>query len=96
MSNIVSLRPAKHGEGDGPHLSGDFVCGACDHEWTGVAPVGITHAECPKCHRFWGSAKHAVEPKQSWRCNCGEFLFWLTPNGAMCRRCGVISCDWAE
>lgn len=78
------------------HLAGTFVCGACTHEWVGVAPVGQTHVDCPKCGRLWGTAKNAVVPEVSWRCNCGERLFWLTPTGALCRSCGVYSNDWAR
>lgn len=96
MGEIVDLRPAKCEEIDGPHLAGTFVCGACEHEWAGVAPVGTTHMECPKCGRSWGAPKHAIEPEMHWRCKCGEFLFWLTPKGAQCRRCGIISSDWAS
>jgi hypothetical protein len=81
---------------DEPHLAGPAFCGACHHEWSAVAPHGVTHLECPKCKRYWGALKHAVEPDQTWRCNCGEELFWLTPTGAMCRRCGVRSNDWAD
>lgn len=89
--------PGKHTD-DGPHWSGEAMCGACGHEWVAVAPVGDEdHLECPNCNRFWGAAKHAViPPKAVWKCNCGERLFWLTPNGAMCRRCGVVSSDWAD
>jgi hypothetical protein len=82
-------------EDDGPHLAGAAVCGACHHEWEAEAPAGVGHMECPKCRRMWGAFKHAVEPETLWRCNCGELLFWLTPTGAMCRRCGTRSNDWA-
>lgn len=79
-----------------PHLTGPAVCGACQHEWPAIVPVGTTSLECERCKRMWGTFKHQVAPQAAWRCNCGELLFWLTPNGAMCRRCGVISIDWAE
>jgi hypothetical protein len=81
---------------DSPHLAGIAICGVCENEWSCVAPVGYGHLECPKCKRCWGAFKHAVEPELSWRCNCGEKLFWLTPTGAMCRRCGVRSNQWAN
>lgn len=83
---------------DGPHWVGTCLCGACSHEWEGTAPVGTEdHLECPNCKRFWGAAKHAVVPPVSlWGCDCGETLFWLTPKGAMCRRCGEVSSQWAE
>lgn len=85
---------------EGTHLRGEAVCGACDHHWEAVQPTGgDRHLECPKCHSYWGVFKHAVEPpvgSRLWHCNCGETLFWLTADGAMCRRCGVVSSDWAE
>jgi hypothetical protein len=94
MAEIVSL--AEHRDA-GPPLSGTARCGYCSYEWEAVAPVGAVHLECPSCHRMWGAYKHAVEPpKAFWRCNCGEELFWLTPKGAMCRRCGLVSNDWAN
>lgn len=96
MGNIVSFGPKKCDEIIEQHLSGMFVCGACHHEWEDVAPVGTTHVDCPNCGRAWGAAKNAVEPEYSWRCNCGESLFWLTPKGALCRRCGIITTDWAD
>lgn len=99
MSNVIELPSSdKPGEDDGPHWSGECICGACGHEWHAVVPVGDEdHLECPKCHRWWGCAKNAVTPPDAmWRCNCGETLFWLTPEGAMCRRCGIISNDWAD
>lgn len=36
------------------------------------------------------------EGDMCWRCECGSILFFLTPNGAKCKKCGVISNDWAE
>lgn len=98
MAEVLAF-PAAGGvdEADGPHLSGPAVCGWCGHEWAAVAPVGSVHLECPGCGRLWGAYRHAVAPPAAfWRCWCGEELFWLTPRGSMCRRCGVISSDWAD
>lgn len=94
MGDVVPLRCEKVETSDGPHLSGEAICGACGHEWVLVAPVGGQHFDCPKCNRMWGAVKHAIEPETAWRCNCGEQLFWLTPKGAMCRRCGIVPTDW--
>lgn len=100
MGEIVTLPKTAAagggGEADGPHLVGLAVCGACQYEWQAVAPVETTHFDCPRCGRVWGALKHVVEPETSWRCRCGEYLFWLTPTGAMCRRCGTRSNDWAR
>lgn len=94
MGEVVEF--ARRDDAD-EHLSGEAVCGACGHEWQAVASVGVVILECPECNRAFGSFKHAVDPPDDrWQCNCGERLFWLTPRGAMCRTCGVISSDWAE
>lgn len=98
MTDILPFKPRQPPkiETDGPHLEGPAVCGACQHEWEAVAPVGVVILECPKCARMWGAFKHQVEPPTAWHCHCGEWLFWLTPTGAMCRRCGTRSNDWAD
>jgi len=31
----------------------------------------------------------------AWVCNCGSVLFFLTPEGAKCQKCGIVSNDWA-
>jgi hypothetical protein len=92
---LAETKEAKDG-GDGPHLEGEAICGACHHEWRAVSPTGTVSLECPKCNRMWGTFKHQVEPETAWHCKCGEWLFWLTPTGAMCRRCGIRSNDWAD
>lgn len=78
-------------EPDTPHLRGPAFCGACGYEWEAVIPVGQVHIDCPKCNRLWGALKHVVEPPTGsswWTCNCGERLFFVTPSGFLCRRCG--------
>lgn len=82
--------------GDDHHLSGQAVCPKCDHQWVAVAPVGVVNLECPSCHLIHGVFKAAVVPETAWKCNCGNQLFFLTPGGAMCRGCGLISSDWAN
>jgi hypothetical protein len=96
VGDVVELPARKPPDDEGPSLSGVALCGACSHEWNAVAPLGTGHLECPKCARMWGAFKNAVEPETSWQCNCGEQLFWLTPTGAMCRRCGTRSNEWAD
>ena len=31
-----------------------------------------------------------------WQCNCSSHLFFLTPDGAMCSNCGIITSDWCD
>lgn len=96
MADIIPFKCVPVEEVEAPHLSGECFCGACGHEFVGVMPVGLTHIDCPKCKRIWGAMKHVVEPSETWACNCGERMFWLTPKGAMCRKCGIITTDWAD
>jgi hypothetical protein len=79
-----------------PVMVGEAFCGACGAEWEITTQVGTVHFKCPNCRRTWGALKHVCEPEVAWRCDCGETLFWLTPTGAMCRRCGERPKDWAE
>jgi len=88
VSEVVQFKPKT--ERDDPHIAGHALCAACKNEWMAVAPVGTTHLECPACKRIWGTFKHAIEPKIVWHCSCEEQLFWITPSGIMCRKCGEI------
>lgn len=36
------------------------------------------------------------QDEKLWRCNCGHLLFFLTPDGAKCRRCGIICRGWCD
>ena len=36
------------------------------------------------------------ENEKVWRCGCRSILFFLTPEGAKCKQCGIISSDWVE
>lgn len=98
MADVIPFRARAEpvAEAEGPRLSGPAFCGVCGLEWEAVAPVGVMVLECPGCLRLWGAFKNCIMPEHAWRCNCGEQLFWLTPAGAMCRRCGIVSNDWAD
>jgi hypothetical protein len=87
---------AKDGDTTKRHLSGSAFCTGCRHEWVAVAEAGTKVLECPKCRRDFGLYKSPVEPKAKWQCDCGEMLFWLTPDGALCRGCGAIPEGWVE
>lgn len=97
MAEIIDLAARKVAPEDEPHLAGSAVCVACGYEWAGVAPVGTSHLTCPKCDRLWGQFKNVAEPPErshTWRCYCGNELFYLTPAGPFCRGCGIIVRDW--
>jgi hypothetical protein len=87
MADVIPLfgKQEQHGEGKA-------FCLACDHTWHAVAPTGIESFECPACKRFTGHWKFEFYPAvdQSVRqCNCGNQLFYLTPDGHLCANCGV-------
>lgn len=88
MDNVVELRPVV----ETPHGSGDAFCLQCGHTWIAVAPAGETRFECPECHTMKGLWKFEFAPSEgSWvrECNCGNQLFYLTPEGHMCANCGT-------
>ena len=87
MSNVTPIKPRPEQTALGPAF-----CIACDHNWSAVAPTGTTELECPNCHAVKGHWKFEFYPSvgQSVReCNCGNQLFYLTPDGHMCANCGV-------
>ena len=79
-----------------PHLTGEAFCTGCGHHWVAVAEVGTKVLGCPQCQRNFGLFRGPVEPREKWKCNCGEMLFWLTEKGPMCRGCGLIPKEWAD
>lgn len=86
MSDVIPFRPRE------PHLSGAAECSCCRATWQAAAPVGVHTLECPNCGRMTGFFSHAVEPPAGsamWRCDCGNALFWVTPDGVLCRKCGT-------
>lgn len=95
MTNNVFDFPAKPftpADDEGSHGSGEAVCISCKHEWAAVAPVGTTELECPQCARHMGRFKFkwAVPSTTSvWNCNCGNDLFYMTPEGHLCPNCGT-------
>jgi hypothetical protein len=74
------------------HGCGDAFCMSCGHEWVGVAPTGSTFFECGQCHRWTGHWKFGFYPPTDtkvWQCNCGNQLFYMTPEGHLCASCGI-------
>lgn len=72
--------------------AGTAFCIACSHEWQAVVPTGTTEFECPACHTHKGKWKFEFSPavgQQVRECNCGNQLFYLTPEGHMCANCGI-------
>lgn len=76
-------------EPDSPYLTGNARCMSCKHEWIAVSPIGTTWLECPECHAEKGRYQYPVERDGfEWKCNCGNDLFRVTPDGYYCPNCG--------
>lgn len=88
MNNVVEF---KLPEPKDPHGSGDAFCLKCGHEWVAVAPIGVTHLQCPECKTMKGHWKFEFFPKEQMvrECQCGNQLFYLTPEGHLCPNCGI-------
>lgn len=86
MGEVVDFRPQQYG-------AGEAFCLACGHVWAAVVPTGTTAFECPACNRHTGHWKFEFYPGEQdqfvRQCNCGNQLFYLTPEGHLCANCGI-------
>lgn len=75
-------------EDERPHLSGEAVCGFCNHVWVAIRPTGEIdkpppnelYLECPACHAYKGVFRRFVGYSDcpSWTClSCGRHLFTI-------------------
>ena len=74
------------------HGAGEAFCIGCGHTWAAVAPTGTTELECPSCKAHKGKWKFEFYPNPGQMirgCDCGNQLFYLTPDGHMCANCGI-------
>lgn len=72
--------------------AGEAFCIACGHEWAAVAETGTLELECPSCKTMKGKYRFEFQPSPGSlvrECNCGNQLFYLTPEGHLCANCGV-------
>ena len=63
---------------------GEAFCIQCKHTWIATAPTGVVDLECPECGTFKGKYKFEFTPQKGTfvrECNCGNQLFYLTPDG---------------
>jgi hypothetical protein len=95
-SNVVELssarKVAERDVADMPHIFGPAKCVRCGHAWSSVAPVGskVDELECPACHAEAGVLRHVVRNSSPvWICKCGNDLYQLNINGALCVNCGI-------
>lgn len=86
MNNVIPFgQRQQHGEGEA-------FCLGCGQTWRAVVPTGTTRFECPQCHAMKGLWKFEFFPHpdlQVRQCNCGNQLFYLTPDGHQCANCGT-------
>lgn len=88
MTNVVDIRSKL------PHMEGDAVCLDCGAKWVAVTEIGVFYFECPKCGSLKGIFSAPVIPDTAWVCQCGNMFFTITPNHAMCARCGLAQNFW--
>lgn len=89
MSEIVDFAAAK--ENKTPHNYGQARCLGCHHEWTAVAPAGMTVLECPRCETDKGVFLGLVliRDENHWVCQCGNRFFCFTKTQTYCPVCGT-------
>lgn len=90
MSNVVPF--SKKPEPPKQWASGEAFCISCGHRWVAVVETGTKHFECPGCRRHTGQYLFGFMPSEGQlvrSCNCGNQLFYLTPDGHMCANCGT-------
>ena len=87
MSNVIPFGRQVREQ----HGVGEAFCLSCNHTWVATHPTGTTVFECPSCQRVTGRWKFGFSPsvgQQVRECDCGNQLFYLTPEGHMCASCG--------
>lgn len=85
MGNVVSF-PGKEED----YMSGGAKCIHCGHEWVADTPVGVITLKCPECKFLKGAFVCLAEPDERWVCNCGNDLYFISADGCMCSKCGVV------
>ena len=74
------------------YATGEAFCLQCGHEWEARAFTGEVRFECPECHTEKGLFKFQCYPGEGAlvrECDCGNQLFYLTPQGHLCPNCGI-------
>lgn len=87
-NNIINFQ--EYIEENTPHAAGPVKCLICKYKFIVVTPVGELWFECPKCKVEKATWCFPIEKdKNHWKCNCGNWLFYITPEGIYCPNCGV-------
>lgn len=89
MGEVLRLDNQKGAETSSYSL-GEARCLSCGYEWMSVARLGTEWLNCPQCQCLKGKLRYPFEREGlQWRCNCGNELFYLRPEGAFCPNCGI-------
>jgi Zn finger protein HypA/HybF involved in hydrogenase expression len=90
MADILSFKE------NTPHSEGKARCLLCGYEFVLVAPIEGIWFECPKCKVEKAVFKFPMEVTETkhWQCNCGNFLFYVTPEYIYCPNCGSRKYEW--
>ena len=89
---MADVLPFRAREPKKQHGIGEAFCIACGHVWTAVASTGTIDLACPNCSTMKGKWRFEFKPRpgqQVRECECGNQLFYLTPDGHMCANCGI-------
>jgi len=89
MGDVLQFRRR---EPEKQHGTGMAFCIGCGHEWVAVAEAGTTVLQCPECQAHKGKWCFEFYPASGQlvrQCNCGNQLFYMTPDGHMCANCGI-------
>lgn len=93
MADVLAFQrpdPPQPDEPTVPHGAGTALCIDCRHEWEAAVPIGTEWFECPSCHTHKARWKFTFYPSDMVRqCNCGNQLFYMTPEGHLCANCGI-------
>jgi hypothetical protein len=72
-----------------PYLEGACRCLHCQHEWVGVAPIGVISLDCPECRLRRGVfVANVMRNDPHWVCNCGSMIFAINSRFTYCVACG--------
>jgi len=88
MNNVIEFRQIKNKQ----TAEGEAFCLGCGFKWQAQALAGQTRLPCPECKASKGIWKFEHSPSKDQlvrQCNCGNQLFYLTPDGHMCANCGI-------
>lgn len=89
MAKIYNLEEIKRKRE--PHVEGPAKCLACGHKWEAFVLLeeNTFGIPCPECKLERGEFVYGLAPSDPiYICPCGNDLFYVTPSGPFCLKCG--------